>query len=59
MYFLSWSRKYILCWAFLMTVLMLDSHFRSWEIVDPRNLEDSTADTVLLSMVRGSSDGKW
>ena len=36
-----------------MIVLMLDSHFRSWEIVDPRNLKDSTADTVLLSMVSG------
>ena len=36
-----------------MIVLMLGSHFRFREIVDPRNLKDSTANTVLLSMVRG------
>ena len=32
-------------------------HFRSWEIVDPRKLKDSTADIVLLSMVRGVGGG--
>lgn len=31
---------------------MLDFHFRSWEIVNPRNLTVSTANTMLLSMVR-------
>ena len=36
---------------------MFGSHFRFWEIVEPRNLKDSTADTVLFSMVRGGSDG--
>ena len=36
---------------------MFGSHFRLWEIVEPRNLKDSTADTVLFSMVRGGSDG--
>ena len=41
MCFLSYRRKYILCWVFLMTVSMLDSHLRYWEIVDPRNLKDS------------------
>ena len=35
-------------------VLMLGSHFRFPEIVDPRNLKDSTANTVLLCMMRGS-----
>ena len=54
---LSWRRKYILCWAFLVMVSMLEAHVRSWEIVDPRNLKVSTADTVLLSMGRGGSVG--
>ena len=40
-----------------MIVLTLGSHFRFREIVDPRNLMDSTANTVLLSMVRGGSAG--
>ncbi len=30
---------YILCWAFFLIVPMLDALFRSWEIVDPRNLK--------------------
>src|SRR4029434_4081371 len=38
-----------------MMVLMLGSHFRFREIVDPRNLKDSTANTVLLCMMRGGS----
>src|SRR4029434_5730706 len=41
-----------------MIVLMLDSHFRFREIVNPRNLKDSTVNTVLLSMVRGGSAGR-
>lgn len=41
MCFLSYRRKYILCWVFLMTVSMLESLLRYWEIVDPRNLKDS------------------
>src|SRR4029434_7456598 len=40
-----------------MMVLMLGSHFRFREIVDPRNLKDSTANTVLLCMMRGGSAG--
>src|SRR4029434_11029865 len=40
-----------------MIVLMLGSHFRFREIVDPRNLKDSTANTVLLCMMRGGSAG--
>src|SRR4029434_382009 len=40
-----------------MMVFMLGSHFRFREIVDPRNLKDSTANRVLLSMVRGGSAG--
>src|SRR4029434_9069336 len=36
---------------------MLGSSFRFWEIVDARNLKDSTANTVLLSMVWGGSAG--
>ncbi len=33
------------------------SHFRSWEIVMPRNLNDSTAATVLFMMVSGGRAG--
>ncbi len=33
------------------------SHFRSWEMVVPRNLFDSTAATVLFMMVSGWSAG--
>ncbi len=33
------------------------SHFRSWEMVVPRNLNDSTAVTVLFMMVSGGSAG--
>ncbi len=46
--FLSWRRKYNLCWAFFTMDSMRVSHFRSWEMVVPRNLNDSTAVTVLL-----------
>ena len=52
--FLSWFRKDILCWAVLTSVSMLDDHFRSWQIVDPRNLKVSTADTMQLSTIRGA-----
>lgn len=38
-------------------VLVSEAHFRSREIVDPRNLKGSTADTVLLSMVRRGRSG--
>src|SRR4029434_10447572 len=40
-----------------MMVLMLGSHFRFRDIVDSRNLKDSTANTVLLCMMRGGSAG--
>ncbi len=43
--------KYILCWAFFLMVSMLDAPFRSWEIVDFRNLKVSTADTVFSVMM--------
>ncbi len=33
------------------------SHFRSWEIMVPRNLNDSTAVTVLFMMVSGGRAG--
>ncbi len=46
--FLSWRRKYSLCWA-----SMWLSHFRSWEIVVPRNLNDFIAVTLLFMMVTG------
>lgn len=36
--FLSWFRKYILCRAFLVILSVLDASFRSWEIVESRNL---------------------
>ncbi len=54
--FLSWRRKYNLCWAFFTMESMWSSHFRSWEMVVPRNLSDSTAVTVLFMMVR--SEGR-
>uniref|UniRef100_A0A3Q3IKP6 THAP-type domain-containing protein n=1 Tax=Monopterus albus TaxID=43700 RepID=A0A3Q3IKP6_MONAL len=38
-------------------LLILDANFRSWETVEPRNLKVSTADTVLLTMVRGVRGG--
>ncbi len=55
--FLSWWMKYSLCWAFLTTESMWLSHFRSWEMVVPRNLNDSTAVTVLFMMVSGGEQG--
>ncbi len=51
--FLSWRRKYRLCWAFFTMDSMWLSHFRSWEIVVPRNLNDFTAVTLLFMMVTG------
>lgn len=38
-------------------MLTLDSHFRSWEIVDPRDLKDSTFDTVVSVVRVGGSVG--
>ncbi len=56
--FQFWRRKNNLCWAFFMMESMWVSHFRSWEMVVPRNLNDSTAVTVLFMMVsRGSAGG--
>lgn len=53
----SWAGRGSGCSArpFLMIVSLLGDHFRSWETVDPRNLEVSIAHTVLLCMERGSS----
>ncbi len=52
--FFSWQRKYNLCWAFFIIMeSMWLSHFRSWEMVVPRNLNDSIAVTVLFMMVSG------
>ena len=36
---------------------MFRAHFRFWEMVDPRNLKVSTADTELLRMVMGQCGG--
>ncbi len=55
--FLSWRRKYSLCWACFTIESMWLSHFRSWEMVVPRNLNDSTAVTVLFMMVSGGRAG--
>ncbi len=52
--FLSWRRKYSLCWVFFTIESMWLFHFSSWEMV-PTNLNDSTAVTVLFMMVRGVS----
>lgn len=51
---LSWCKNYIFSWAILMTVSVLGTQCRSWEIVDARKLKVSAAaDTVLLCMVMG------
>ncbi len=55
--FFSWRRKYILCWAFFTMESMWVSHFRSWEMVVPRNLNDSTAFTELFMIVSGGRAG--
>ncbi len=52
----SWWRKYSLCWAFKIESMWV-SHFSSWEMVVPRNLNDSTAVTVLFMMVSGGRAG--
>ncbi len=44
-------------WAFLKIESMWNSHFRSWEMVLPRNLNDSTVVTVLFMMVSGGNAG--
>ncbi len=51
----SWRKKYKFCLAFFTMESMWMSHFRSWEMVVPRNLNDSTAVTVLFMMVRRGS----
>ncbi len=55
--FLSWWRKYSLCLAFYTMESMWLSHFRSWEMVMPRNLNDSTTVTVLFMMGSGEKKG--
>ncbi len=55
--FLSWRRKYNLSWAIFTMESMWLSHFRSWEMVVPRNLNNSTAVTVLFMMVYGGEQG--
>ncbi len=55
--FFSWWRKNSLCWAFFTVESMWVSHFSSWEMVVPRNLNDSTAATVLFMVVSGGSAG--
>ncbi len=52
-----WRRTYSLCWAFFTIDSMWLSHFRSWEIVVPSNLNDSTAVAVLFMMVSGGRAG--
>ncbi len=48
--FLSCQRKNNFCWAFFTMDSMWLSRFRSWEIVVPRNLNDSTAVTGRFSI---------
>ena len=48
----SSHRKYNFWWAFILTESVWEVHFRSWEIVVPRNFNESTIDTVLLRTVR-------
>ncbi len=55
--FLRWRRKYNLCWAVFTMESMWVSHFRSCEMVLPRNMNVSTVITVLFMMVSGRSDG--
>ncbi len=57
--FLSRWRKYSLCWAFFTMESMWLSHFWSWEMVAPRNLNDSTVVTVLFMMVSGARAGRF
>ncbi|XP_061692290.1 mitochondrial genome maintenance exonuclease 1 isoform X2 [Syngnathoides biaculeatus] len=52
--FLRSRKKYILCWAFLRMELMFVPHFRSFEIVIPKNLKVLTVDTRQLDRVKGS-----
>lgn len=49
--FLSRLRKNKLCCAFFLMESMWAVHFKSREMVDPRNRKVSTVDTVLLSMI--------
>ncbi len=44
-------------WAFFTMESMWVSHFRSWEMVVPRNLNDSTAFTELFMIVSGGRAG--
>lgn len=37
--------------------LMLNSHFRSWKMMDPSILNEPTFDRELLDIVRGSTFG--
>ncbi len=41
-----------------MIVSMLDAHFRSWEILDPRTLKAPSADTVQFSTEMGGRVGR-
>ncbi len=51
--FLSWRRKYNLCWAFFTMDSMYRPHFRSWEMVVLRNLND------LHCSHSAVHDGEW
>jgi len=53
--FLTYHRKYFLCLASLRIKLMLDSRFRSWEMMDFRKMKVCVADKRLLDMT-GSAD---
>lgn len=52
LYFFSWCRKDILCYALFMRELMLSSHFRSWEVLIPWSRRPS------LSPL-GRHTGRW
>ncbi len=53
----SWWMKDSLLLGFCFLQLMWVSQFRSWEMMDPRNLYVSTAVTVLSMMLSGESAG--
>ena len=52
--FFSCLRKKCRWWAFLMAELIFSSHFRSEEMVVPRNLNDFTSSTTSPAIVSGT-----
>ncbi len=50
----SCPRKYILCCAFLIRALVLNSHLRSWVMMVPRKRTESTVSTEELHRIMGA-----